>query len=130
MSKATVLDPDRVETIFKNCLFLDGEDTSQYVKAEGITLNVGLHPKRLENHRTEIEAMLDELPDPFKKSIGGGYSFLGACDDRHGNQWTGLHRRMEELFLLGIAIGKVELCAPRSMWNVLPGGMPYYTILG
>jgi len=126
MSK--ILSSERVEAIFNDCLFKDGEDTSNYVKAEGIAHNVGFHPERLQSHKAEIEAMLDELPDQFKKSGGGGWSFLNACLDKHGEQWTDLHLRMEQLFQLGIAIGKVECQLPREMWMVFPGGMPYYVI--
>ncbi len=128
MSTQTVLDPERVNAIFIDCLFRDGEDTSNHIKAEGIVSNVGFHPERLQSHRAEIEAMLDELPDKFKKSGGGGWSFLNACNDKHGNLWTGLHLRMEQLFLLGIGIGKVQYQMPREMWSVLPGGMPYVVV--
>ena len=59
--------------------------------------------------------------------LGGGWSFLQACVDKNGNHW-GEHSNMEELFCLGIAIGKVESLLPRDMWKVLPGGVPYYVI--
>lgn len=124
----TVLDPKKVNSIFIDCLFVEGEDTSNHVKAEGITSNVGFHPDRLESRKAEIVAMLDELPDEFKESGGGGMSFLNACNDKHGNQWTGLHQRMEQLFQLGIGVGKVKNLMPREMWDALPGGMPYYTV--
>ncbi len=123
-----VLSAERVEEIFRDCLFRDGEDTSNHVVAEGITRNVGFHPDRLNGHKAEIEQMLDELPDGFKRSGGGGWSFLNACEDKHGNQWTGLHQTMEQLFQLGIAIGKAEYQLPRDMWSTLPGGMPYLII--
>jgi hypothetical protein len=122
------LDAGRVEEVFLECLFRDGEDTTNHIRAEGITSTVGFHPDSLESHKAEIEAMLEELPDEFKSSGGGGWSFLNACNDKHGNQWTGLHQRMEQLFQLGIAIGKVEYQLPREMWSVLPGGMPYLVI--
>lgn len=125
---ATTIDPERVHAIFRDCLFKEGEDTSKHVKAEGITTNVGFHPERLNGHKAEIEAMLDELADDFKKSGGGGMSFLNACNDKHGNQWTGLHQRMEQLFQLGIGVGKAELLLPREMWGALPDGMPYYVV--
>lgn len=128
MSDTLVLNPQRVEEIFLDCLFRDGEDTSSHVKAEGIMANVGFHPERLEKHREEIEAMLTELPDEFRESGGGGWSFLNACMDRHGNQWTGVHQTMDQLFTLGIAIEKVSFQLPREMWNVLPGGMPYLVV--
>jgi len=124
----TALNADRVGKIFLDCLFKDGEDTSSHVKAEGITNTVGFNPDRLNSHKAEIEAMLDELPNEFKKSGGGGMSFLDACIDKHGNQWTGFHQTMEQLLQLGIAIGKVECLLPSEMWGILPGGMPYYVV--
>lgn len=111
-----------------DCLFKNDEDKSQYIEAEGIVTNVGFHPTRLESYRQEIADMLAELPDEFKASAGGGHSFLNACMDRHGNQWTGLHRNMEHLVQLGIATGQVEYCMPRTFWSILPGGMPYFVI--
>ena len=122
------IDPQRVTDIFRDCLFNEGEDTTEHVKAPGILHNVGFHPGRLEWNKTEIEAMLDELPDTFKKSGGGGMSFLNACVDRHGEQWTGLHLTVEQLFMLGVAVGKAELLLPRERWSMLPGGMPYYLV--
>ena len=35
---------------------------------------------------------------------------------------------MEQLFVLGMGLGLVKYGLPRSMWNVLPGGMPYISI--
>lgn len=122
------LTPEKVESIFLDCLFKEEEDTSNHIKAEGIVHTVGFHPGRLESHKEEVEELLEELPDEFKKSGGGGWSFLNACNDRHGNQWTGLHRTMEQLVLLGIAIGKVKFQLPRETWKALPGGMPYLVI--
>lgn len=122
------LTAEKVEEIFEKCLFQEGEDTSKHVLAKGLVVNVGFHPGRLEASKNEIVELLDELPDSFKESGGGGMSFLAACDDKHGNQWTGEHRTMEQLFLLGIGIGKVVSPLPRDMWGILPGGVPYYTI--
>lgn len=124
----TRLDHERVTELFLKCLFQEGEDSSNRVRAEGITLKVGFHPVRLEGHKREISELLDELPDEFKSSGGEGMSFLQACNDRHGNQWTGLHHVMEQLFLLGIAIGKVKCLTPREVWKALPGGMPFYAV--
>lgn len=125
---APTIDSERVDAIFRDCLFNADEETSSHVKAEGIVRNVEFHPERLNGHKAEIEAMLDELPDTFKKSGGGGMSFLNACEDKHGNQWTGQHQRMEQLFQLGIGVGKAEFLMPREIWDCLPGGMPYYIV--
>lgn len=122
------IDPRRVKEIFMDCLFQAGEPTNDYVGAEGIQSLVGFHPGRLAKHKEDIAAMLDELPDSFKKEGGGGMSFLSACEDKHGVQWTGFHQRMEQLFQLGIGIGKVTCLVPRDKWGSLPGGMPYYCV--
>ena len=122
------LTSSNVEATFMDCLFNDGEDTEGYIKVEGMITNVGFHPIRLEGHKQDIIDMLSELPDQFKQSGGGGWSFLNACNDNQGNQWTDLHRTMEQLFLLGLAIDKVVCQMPRELWSVLPGGVPYYMV--
>lgn len=123
----TKLSAELVESTFLDCLFKEGEDTANHVVVNGITLDVGFHPGRLEENKEKIIALLAELPDPFHEKSGGGWSFLNACNDKHNNQW-GEHRHMELLFLLGMAIGKVSCLVPRESWAILPGGMPYYMI--
>jgi hypothetical protein len=128
MSDTLVLDPQRVESIFMDCLFQEGEDTTNHVKAEGIMMTVGFHPERLESHRDEVKVMLAELGDEFREGAGGGMSFRNACMDRHGNQWTGMHQTMDQLFMLGIALGIAEYKPSRDMWAAFPGGVPYVTV--
>lgn len=122
------LNPELVDTVFRDCLFADGADTSNYVPAHGIQINVGFDPERIAYHKDTVRALLLELPDEFMVSKGGGMSFLNACNDRHGNLWTGMHRTMEQLFLLGLACELVTELLPREAWDVLPGGMPYYAV--
>ncbi len=121
---AEILVSERVEEIFLDCLFKDGEDTTNHVRAEGIVQTVGFHPERLESYRDEVMMMLHGLPNEFY----GGWSFLNACQDEFGRQWTDLHQRMEQLFQLGIALGAVECQMPRELWSALPGGVPYYVV--
>lgn len=125
---------ENVENIFVTCL-LDKDDTinalenpNDAIKVEGIMSNVGFHPDRIKEHTDDIVSMLDDLPNEFKADGGGGWSFLNACNDKDGNQWTDLHMRMEQLFMLGMAAGKAKYTLPKEMWNVLPGGMPYVVI--
>lgn len=125
---APQLNDDQVVNVLKECLFRDGEDATNAVIVEGIVNTYGFDPDRLKTHEEEIVRMLAELPKQFRKSGGGGWSFLQACEDRHGRQWTGLHRTMEGLFVLGMAVGKVQCQLPREFWNALPGGMPYYVV--
>jgi hypothetical protein len=122
------LTAENVGKILKDCLFGEYEEKNNFVKVEGLMHTFIFHPERLENHRQEIYELLNELPDGFKKSVGGGMSFLAACEDKNGNQW-GEHMHTEELFCLGIGLGLVSSPLPREMWHVLPGGMPYYTFI-
>lgn len=121
------LTAENVRTVFMDCLFNDGEDTSNHVAAEGIITNVGFHPGRLESHTRDIGDMLSELPDSFMANGGGGMSFLNACMTKDDVQW-GEHQQMEQLFQLGQAVGFVKSLMPREMWGALPGGMPYYSV--
>ena len=125
----SVLTASQVEAIFMACMFKEEElPPKEYITAPGITSNVGFHPERVMSHKDEIAEMLNELPNEFQENGGGGMSFLNARNDKHGNQWAGIHRPMEQLFQLGLAIGKVTCQIPREMWKVLPGGMPYYVV--
>jgi hypothetical protein len=117
-----------VEEVFKDCLFYDLEDTSNAVLVDGVTGKFGFNPDRLKEHEKNITSLLNGLPKEFKRDSGGGWSFLNACNDKDGNQWTGLHLIMEQLVVLGIATKKVEFTLPKDMWSILPGGMPYFTI--
>jgi hypothetical protein len=126
----------RVEEIFRDCLYKDeemagvpeGEAPEGVVIVEGIISRFGLHPERLESHRDEVHTMLLNLPEQFQADKGGGWSFLQACDDRNGVQWTGLHQTMGDLFVLGIGLGLAKYLLPREMWSAFPGGMPYLAV--
>jgi hypothetical protein len=125
------LTADRVEEVMRDCLFRDDEPIEPRVEVAGIVERYGFHPERLEAHRSDVEDLLSELPVEFfdvAEGGGGGWSFLNACMDRNGTQWTGLHRTMGHLFALGEALGVVTCQLPRELWAVLPGGMPYYVI--
>lgn len=129
-----MIDSGCVTGVFHDCLFRDeevqngGPDESLVVVAKGIINNIGFHKERLEGHRNEVRSFLSDLPDAFHKGRGDGMSFLNACNTRDGEQWTGEHRVMEQLFLLGMALGYVKCPLPRQLWGALPGGVPYYTV--
>ena len=116
-----------VEKIFLDCLFKEDEDHKAFIEARGVQLNVGFHPGRLKENESKIIELLDQLPDNFKESKGGGWSFLNACIDKDDNQW-GEHRNIDQLLCLGIGIGKARILLPREMWSIFPGGIPYFTI--
>lgn len=109
---------------FMDCLFKEGEDTTNHVKVEGITNMFGLHPQRLEEKRELVTALLAELPAEFKK----GYTFLNLCTTKDGELWTGEHRVCEQLVVMAIGLNLMSYCMPREMWSILPGGVPYLMI--
>jgi hypothetical protein len=122
------LSSKEVLEILKWCLFNDQDRTSQKMEVEGILHKFVLHRGRLAAKRRLIEELLGELPRKFRRSDGDGASFLEACLDHRGEQWTDLHQVMEALFVLGIAIEKVEFRVGREEWRLLPGGMPHLVI--
>lgn len=127
MNDTVKLTASAVNVIFTDCLFKEGEDTSDRVAVEGVVSNFGFHPARIESHREEIVALLTLLPKEFHEHAGGGYSFLNACMTNNGTQW-GEHVNVEQLLVLGIGIGRAKILLPRDMWSAMPGGMPYFMV--
>lgn len=130
-----LIDPQRVNAILLECLLLENEldggkpkDGVKWIKSQGIANTFGLSHERLQKNAAEINDMLDNLPEQFHQGTGEGWSFLNACNDKNGEQWTSFHRTMDELFCLGMALGRVGCLMPREMWAILPGGMPYYVV--
>ena len=121
----SVLTAERVEELFKECL---AASPAEGTIVQGVVNTAAFRPEAIENHREEIGALLAELPEPFQENGGGGWTFLNACDDKHGNQWTGFQQVMEHLFMLGLASRQVTELVPRYLWPSLPGEMPYYMV--
>lgn len=122
------LTANNVHETFMKCLFKDAEPKENYVEARGVNLHIGFHPARLHENKEKILSMLDGLPDNFKEGLGGGWSFLNACNDKNSNQWADMHQTIDELLCLGIAIKAVKFQVPREMWGMFPGGMPYFSV--
>lgn len=116
----TALTAARVSEIFEDC---DGGTTP----VEGIRVE-HFRADRVEAHRAEIAAMLDELPEAFRADNDGGMSFLTACMDRNGRQWCDSQATVAMLVALGVATGMLSFAAPREAWPILPGGMPYLIV--
>jgi len=135
--KSSAPTAEAVRTVFFDSMFRDdelGEDgktlPEHHVPAYGILVDTAFHPERLESHREEVAGWLQHLPDDFHEHSGGGASFLNACYLKGETQQApwGEHRNMEQLFMLGTALGLAECLMPRSLWSILPGGMPYYMV--
>lgn len=125
---------DQVDNCMKDCLYKEEEllqdprrPPADAIIVEGIMNTFAFHPNRLETHRGELRRILCGFPDEFYIDGGGGWSFLNFCMTKDGDQW-GEHYNMEQLMCLGIALRLVKYNMDRSFWNVMPGGMPYFTI--
>lgn len=123
-----MLDAARVTEIFLKCFWKAGEDPSDSLSVEGIkTKGAFFSPTRLEDYREVIVAMLDELSDEFGERMGGA-SFVEAYLDRHDRKWAAEYPPVEQLFLLGLAVGKVAPLPPRETWVLFPDGIPLLVI--
>lgn len=137
-----MIDPERVTEILIDCLLTDDEAVQLglagsverevelpecIVKCEGVIIGAGLMKARLETYRDEVKGFLNQLPDKFHDK---GESFLAACADEKGNQWTGMHKSVDELFVLGIGLGFVTLLGKGKLALMMPGGLPYIQIKG
>jgi hypothetical protein len=121
-----------VDSLYRDEEIEDGQAPEDAVIVAGIVNMVGFHPKRVESHRDEITSMLHQLPNEFLSvNLGGegGWSFLNALDTKDGDQWTGSHQSMEQLVLLGIAVGAARYNLDRELWPSLPGGVPYFEVI-
>lgn len=120
-----MLEANKVQELFDKCAMKDIDPESVLIKAAvGVA---SMLPSKLKEHKEEIRELLMELPEQFRASSGGGWSFLNACMDKNGRQW-GEHNHIDMLLVLGLGIGLVEFCLPRDMWECLPGGVPYFVI--
>lgn len=122
-----LISSETVNNIFHDCLFRDEEPHDEYIVAEGITLSVGFHPKRIESHADEIHDILMNLPTEFHENSGGGYSFIYMVMDRGHEHWCG-QKTAQELMLLGIASGWLSVLVPKDLWEAFPGGVPYVVV--
>ena len=127
-----MLNPNEVNDLFMSCLLTDEEIENgapkpgvELVLIEGVISQFGLHAGRLHAAKETIRGWVQELPVQF----GSGWSFLMLCNDKYGEQWTGMHQVMEQLVVLCIGSGLMEYCAPREAWHKFPGGMPYVRVL-
>lgn len=133
-----VLTANKVRKLVHDCMYDKEEltkhpETDEYifpeggVLVEGIMLNIVFDPAKLAKNKEQIRTLLNELPESFHKEAGGGYSFFHGCLDKNGRQW-GEHRSVESLLVLGIGVGLASFCAPREVWKMLPGGLPYFMV--
>jgi hypothetical protein len=127
-----LLNIENIDAIMRKCLADECSPEQSinegYIIGHGIINNYKFTRSSLDECRGDVVSLLGQLPEPFMKSKGGGWSFLNACYDKDQNLWTGEHRVVEALVAIGNAMGIVDYCLPREFWSFMPGGMPYIVI--
>lgn len=117
------LTSDNVSEIFLDCLYtqeeVDHNDTKGMIVVDGVMGEIGFNPERIEKNKVLIQELLKGLSPDFKQGI----TFLNMPFNNDG-QW-GEQKNANELLCLGLAIQELSYPAPRDMWNIMPGGMPY-----
>jgi hypothetical protein len=125
------LNPDNVHRVFTDCLYdsnVQEKEKANAVFSSAVLVVAEFRPDRLEAHKDDIKQMLNELPDDFKKSKGGGMSFLRMCEDKNGELWTDLHMTCDLLLCLGLATKEMSLLHERDIWAAFPGGVPFVVV--
>lgn len=118
-----VLTSEKVHKIYRECLFREdelvkGEPNADFTIGEGVRSTAVFNAARLTERKSDIVAMIDELPD-----IDLGPSFVTLCFDKHGRHWTDLHSTMDLLMQLGTATETITYPLPRELWPYI-GGVP------
>lgn len=126
------LTAENVSSIFIDCYYKKEKSELKPILVDGVKAAAGFASERIEHHKLDIESMIDQLPNPFKEGYedGGGWTFLNMCNDKTGEQWTGIQNIMDQLYMLGNAIGKCKFALEeRHLWPTLPGGMPFIIVM-
>lgn len=126
------LTAQNVKQVLTTCLYVqstpEAAETpcaiSKPIVVQGIVNNFEFDRQMLVKETPHIEELLSELPESFKE----GSSFMEMYTNRDGEQWTGVIQPLEELLVLGVAVGKIRFLVPREQWWSLSGGMPYIVL--
>lgn len=101
---------ERVESMYLDCLYTFQDETRLYwMVIDPNGLRVCLHPARVGKHLGEIESVLSMFPHKFYAVNGAGAPLHQACIDNTGNVWATDYSLVNKIFVLGIAIGRVDL---------------------
>ena len=119
---------DRVKEIFQDCLLkkdeiVRGKPCVDFTKIDPISKNfsgfqIAFSNARLGTYSTEINAMLDQLPESLHEGKGNGAPLVQACRNGAG-LWTTKLGYAEELVMLGMGIKRVDFCLARNAHDSL-----------
>jgi hypothetical protein len=117
-----------------DCLFNEDDpkrtvvkSPSTYTEGNGVHLELGFFPDKLEEHKAEIISILKNLDESFFMSNGSGMSFLNFRQDRNGILW-GSRTEADELLCLANALKIASFSADKKTWESLPGEVPFIIV--
>ena len=105
-----MISAEHVEAMYLDCLYRFEDQARLYwmvIDPDGV--RVCLHPGRVGEHLSEIESVLSHLPHMFYAVNGSGAPLSEACVDILGCTWASDYSHINKIFVLGVAIGRVEL---------------------
>lgn len=121
-----ILTPEAVKELMMDCLSEENMDQSNLIVVNGITRAFGFQRDKIAARRKDIRNLLMQLHPTFRKSVGGGWSFvyMTARGENVEETWGGqIHA--EELFCLGVVAELASCLVSREFWPSLPYGVPY-----
>lgn len=102
----------------------DEEMPQGCIFVRGLAHNFGFHPERLLDSAEDVRKILNAVVADEFMGAEGGWSFLNLVVGRNSEIW-GNQVDAEGLLCLALGLGWAEILVPRSMWQMMPGGVPY-----
>ena len=133
MEVQNIIDAEIVQTTFRYCLFNRDELIQPHtpppdaVLVNGITATFAFHPERLQTMKPLVETWLKLLPRQFQNPQHG-WPFSRADRQDNGEQWTGFHQRMEQLFALATGLGLARKIDSPALRTITGDGLPWYAV--
>lgn len=120
------LTTENVKKTFLDCFLPENyADDTKIILVSTVTGLFGFDPEKIEKHALDIQHMISQLSSKFDE-INQGYTFMGLpFKDGNDEPW-GEQIDCDHLMALGLASGWMKLTIEdRTMWNILPGAVPY-----
>ncbi len=97
--------------IFLDCLCENsGDSSNDGIRVVGYMTILTFDPKKLSTNKERIDLMYQEMPDVLLKKFYWDILFPDGCYERKdGTIWTKLNFQADQLFQLGVAVGKIDI---------------------
>lgn len=122
-----MIDPNRIRSMMESSL-ADSAEGDGVLIVKGTINNYAFNKQVLAHFRDDVVKMLDQLDDSFMDDAGGGMSLMNMVATKNGEHW-GEQPTADALFAMANGLGLAHFSLPREMWHILPGSMPYVTVM-